>query len=275
MMEIIYSIIYGIVQGLTEFLPISSTGHLVILHDIWPLEIGSDLGFDVVLHGGTLVALVIFFGKDILRYLRGFFSSFAKWDLRNNVDQRLAWFLFVGTIPAALIGYLIEDKIEDSLRSLWVIIIALVIGAFFFFLIEKIAKRANDINSIKLNSAITIGFAQAIALIPGVSRSGITIITGLACGLKREAAARFAFLLSLPIIFGAGTKKMLDLIDQGVLISDWVVYLTGFLASLISGYLCIKYFLRYLRNRSLNAFAVYRIILAIALVILITTGVLS
>lgn len=273
-MEILFSIVYGCVQGLTEFLPISSTGHLVILHTLWPLEVADDLGFDVVLHLGTFFALLWFFWGDIWRYARALFVSLRTRKIQST-DQRIAWLLLLGTIPAAALGLIFESYVEEQLRSLWVMVVTLALGAVLFFWIERVSRKERDLDGVNRVSAFSIGLAQAVALIPGVSRSGSTIITGLAFGLKREAAARFAFLLAVPITFGAGFKKTAELLQTGAVGEDWLVYVVGFTASLVSGYLCIKYFLRFLRQRSLRVFAWYRIALSILLVILLLSGVVS
>ncbi len=270
----LFSVIFGVIQGLTEFLPISSTAHLIILHRLWPIEVASDLGYDVVLHGGTLLALLAYFRKDVVRYLAGFFRSFRRWDPRHDHDQRLAWLIIIGSIPAGLIGYAFEANIEEQLRSLWVIVATLFVGAVLFFIVERVSRKNREIETIGTGTAVIVGLAQALALIPGISRSGITIIAGLFAGLKRAAAARFAFLLSIPIIFGAGLKKILELVQQGALAQHPLVYLVGLIASIISGYLCIKYFLRFLQNRSLIPFAYYRLVLGVGLAILLLAGVL-
>ncbi|MBU0707647.1 undecaprenyl-diphosphatase UppP [Patescibacteria group bacterium] len=274
-MIIIYTILFGLIQGLTEFLPISSTGHLAIFHNIWSLDIASDLGFDVVLHGGTLFALLVYFWDDLVKYMSGFFRSLRCWNFSNDLEQRMSWLVIMGTIPAAVIGYLIENYIEDSLRTLWVIVVALFVGAIVFIISEKHARKVKELSDIKIGWAIVIGLAQAIALIPGVSRSGSTIITGLLFNLKREAAAKFAFLLSIPIVLGAGVKKTAELVEIGAFTQNWLIYVVGFVSSFVSGYLCIKYFLRYLKSNSLNPFAYYRIILSLVLATLIIFGVLS
>ncbi|MDD5342043.1 MAG: undecaprenyl-diphosphatase UppP [Patescibacteria group bacterium] len=274
-MLVIYSIIFGIIQGLTEFLPVSSTGHLVIFHEVWPMDLASDLGFDVILHAGTFFALFFFFYADIVKYLKGFFRSFKHWNWQNDLDQRLSWLIIIGTIPATIIGYFFESEIENQLRSLWVVVVALAAGAGLIFLAERLSRKDKPIESVNAGKALTIGLSQSLALIPGVSRSGITIITGLFVGLKREAAARFAFLLSIPVIGGAGLKKTIDLWQGGALTQDWLIYLVGFLASLSSGYFCVKYFLRYLKSRSLAPFAYYRLILGLVLVVLLLTQVLN
>jgi undecaprenyl-diphosphatase len=271
----LFSIVYGIIQGITEFLPISSTGHLVILHAIWPLPIVDDLGFDVILHLGTLAALLIFFWSDIIRYavafIRGLFSRLA----RQSNDFRLAGYLIIGTVPAGIIGYLLQDFIDNQLRSLWVVVGALALGALFFFWVEWQSRPTRELEQVSAGRAILIGLAQAVALIPGISRSGSTIITGLALGLKRAAAARFAFLLAIPITLGAGLKKVIEVSSQNGFAQDGWVYLAGLLASTVSGYLCIRYLLHYLKTHSLRPFGWYRLALSVLLIILLLTGLLD
>lgn len=274
-MEIISSIVYGIVQGLAEFLPISSSGHLVILHSILPLDIVSDLGFDVVLHFGTLFSLIVYFRSEIIRYIRAFFQSFVRWNIRGNADQRIAWWIAIGTIPAAAIGFAVEGVIESAFRSVWVVVATLAIGGVLFLIVEKWASHRRDLSEAGAGSAIWIGFAQAIALIPGVSRSGITIIAGLTAGLKREAAARFAFLLSMPIILGAGIKKTAEMLQSGAVAENWGIYAIGFLASAISGYLAVAYLLAFLRTKPLTVFAYYRFGLSALLILLLVIGVIE
>jgi len=273
-MNYLFSIVYGVVQGVTEFLPVSSTGHLVVLHAIWSLPVADDLGFDAILHLGTFAALLIFFWRDIVKYIKAIVVGLTKREARG-IEWRIGWLLILGTIPAVFLGLIFETYIDTALRSLWVIVIALAIGAGFFFWLEKISRQSKDIEHVTARSALAIGVAQAIALIPGVSRSGSTIITGLAFGLKREAAARFAFLLAIPITLGAGAKKTMDVVQTHGFGQHWLVYALGVAASAISGYLCIRYFLRYLNNRSLRPFGWYRLALSILLAILLLTGVLQ
>ncbi len=265
-MDIIYSILAGIIQGLTEFLPISSSGHLVIFHELFNFSILSELLFDAVLHLGTLLALLIFFYKDISKYIIAFFQSFAKWQLKEKVEQRLAWWLVVGTIPAAVIGYFLEDVIENFFRQTYWVAIMLVVFALFFLAAERFAKKFKEMNQISFKNALMIGLAQAIALIPGVSRSGITILAGLGSGLKRAQAARFSFVLAIPIVLGAGLKKLFDLTNYSVSSAEVVVLIAGFLAAAITGYFCIKFFLHYLQKNTLKPFAYYRIVLALAVI---------
>jgi len=265
-LNIIKVFLFGIVQGVTEFLPVSSSGHLVILHKIFP-ELSIDpVLFDVSLHLASLLALLYFFRKDIVSLLKAFIYSF--FGKRSN-ESRLAWLLFFATIPAALAGFFGESYIENSLRILPVIIFMLALIAVFFIIVEKLAKQKTSWKDIGISQALSIGVAQAFALIPGTSRSGITIIAGLAIGLKRESAVRFSFLLAAPIIFGAGIKKILDLIQDFSIYNngDFILIVFGFMASLVSSFLAIKYFVNFSKRNTLKPFAYYRLILAFILLL--------
>lgn len=268
-MDFVYAIIFGAIQGLTEFLPVSSSGHLVVLHDLFNFNLKSDLGFDVFLHLGTLVALFTFFYKDIVKYIKGFFSSFKKWDLKNRVDQKLAWLIVLGTVPAAIVGFFLDDIIDKYLRQSWIVAVMLVIIAVLFFIVEKYAAKKKDMGSLGWKGVIWIGIAQAAALVPGVSRSGATIFAGMFNGLKRSEAARFAFLLSIPIILGAGVKKTIDLVFEGLVVDEIWIYVIGFVVSAVVGFFCVKYFLKYLEKYSLRPFAWYRIAIAILIILFI------
>ncbi|MBN1779229.1 MAG: undecaprenyl-diphosphatase UppP [Candidatus Buchananbacteria bacterium] len=269
-MNYLYSIIAGVVQGLTEFLPVSSSGHLILLHDWLGFNFVDNLGFDAILHWGTLFALLLYFRKEVVVYLKVFFSSFAHWNWQNDINQRVAWYILIATIPGAIFGYLFENDIETIFRSPMLIAITLILAGLLLFVADKYFEKIKQLNEIKLGSAIIIGLAQALALIPGVSRSAITIIAGLSQKMKREAAAKFSFLLSMPIIFGAGLKKLIDLTDQQSLTSaEWWVLFFGFISSFITGYFVIKYFLKFLQSHSFNVFVVYRLVLGFVILALI------
>lgn len=258
-MDYLLSIVAGIIQGLTEFLPISSSGHLILFHDIFGFHFPDELLFDVMLHLGTLLAVVIFFYHDIQKIIRGFLSSLVNWNLKNNYNQRIAWLVFIGTLPAALVGYLFEDFITNTLRSPLVVAISLIVIGLLFFIAEKSFKHQKDLQMATGWDSLVIGLAQILALIPGVSRSGITIIAGMGRKLKRDEAARFSFLISAPIIFGAAIKQLLEIKSfAGV---NFLVLLIGVLSSAITGYLVIRYLIKYLSNHSLNIFAWYRLII--------------
>ncbi|MFH1226214.1 MAG: undecaprenyl-diphosphatase UppP [bacterium] len=264
------SAIFGLVQGLTEFWPISSSGHLLILHEILSasgrIDFIDSLSFDTALHLGTLLALLIFFFKDIKKYFLAFLSSFVKFDPRRNEDQRLAWLIAIATIPAGLAGLFLENIINTFLRSPWWVAGMLIGVAILFIIFEKFSKKWAEIKDLSWWQSIVIGVAQAIALIPGVSRSGITIITGMAFNLKREAAARFSFILSVPIVFGAGLKKVYDLGQAGMSNEQSYIFLIGLAVSAIVGWFAVKYLLKFLTSHSLNYFAYYRIAIGLAII---------
>lgn len=263
-MDLFYSIVAGIIQGLTEFLPVSSSGHLILFHYFSGFDFIDDLSFDVVLHLGTLAALILFFFSDILKYLAAFFGSFVKWDLRSNFNQRLAWYLFVGTLPALAIGYFFENAIDAMFRYPASVAWVLIIFGVILYAADHYLLKIRSLNQLTWPGALIIGVLQTLAFIPGVSRSGITIVAGLTQKLKRQDAARFSFLLAIPAVLAAGAKKSLDLYQSHALNSaDLLVLLVGFLASAIVGYLAIKYFLKFLQNHSLKVFAYYRIVLGI------------
>ncbi len=270
MFDIFQSLIAGAIQGITEFLPISSSGHLVLFHEFFSFSFPDELAFDVVLHVGTLCALLVYFRNDIVKLLRAFFKSFSNWNLKGDSTQRLAWYLAIATIPAVLAGVLLEDIIEATLRNTTVVAVMLIVFGILLYAADTYGKKNKSIGEVSLKASILIGCAQAIALVPGVSRSGVTIITGLSQKLKREAAARFSFLLSIPIVVGAGAKKTIDLFSSSSITSDqYVILLGGFLASAVVGYMCIKYFLKFIQRYSLKVFAYYRIALGIIILILV------
>jgi undecaprenyl-diphosphatase len=281
-MQIIQAIILGIVQGLTEFIPISSSGHLIIIPWLfnWNDPALASLPFDVSLHMGTLVALLIFFAGDWVRLIRAGIASILERKIGNDLDRRMAWMLVIGSIPGALVGVLAESKVEEwfhpentPIRPTAMIVMGVIIALLgaALFIAERVARHLRKLDQVTFKDAIIIGLTQAFAIFPGVSRSGSTITAGLALGLEREAAARFSFLLSAPIIFGAGVKSIFSVISElraGTLAaSDALLFPIGFLAAAISGYLCIKYLLRFLQNHSTDVFVFYRWALAVIVII--------
>lgn len=266
-MNYLYSILTGIIQGLTEFLPISSSGHLVVFHDLFGFDFIDNLAFDVVLHLGTLVALVLFFWQDIIKYLKAFFQSFFNWNIRGDVNQRLAWYILIATIPAIIVGYFLEEQIELVFRKTLLVAIMLLAFGILLYLADRVSLKIKTMDQLTFPGSFLIGIAQAIALVPGVSRSGITIIAGLSQKLNRESAARFSFLLSIPIVFGAGVKKISDLVIQRSSDMDFLVLMFGFLSATLTGYFCIKYFLRFLQRYPLTIFAVYRVVFGVVILI--------
>ena len=261
-MTLIEAIMLGIVQGLTEFIPVSSSGHLVIADTVFGLGNGS-LAFDVALHGGTLLALIIYFWKDLLDLARAL--------LIKSQKTKLAWLLVVATIPAVFAGLLLESYAKDTFRSSLLVSFNLAFVAILMLWAEKqYTKQKNHITLDKTseNQALTMGFAQALAVVPGVSRSGITITSGLFAGMDRVAATRFSFLLGIPIILGAFIKAVVFGDGLTQIQDETGVFAVGILAAFISGLFAIQFLLKYLAKHTLKIFAYYRITLA-ALVIII------
>lgn len=252
-MSIIEAIVLGLVQGLTEFIPVSSSGHLIIAHELFGTT-DSTLVFDVALHIGTLLALVIFFWKDILGLINNVFNKSAQ--------GRLSRIIIIGTIPAGLIGYLYSDWIDDNLRKPSTVVITMIIMGLLMLAVEKYSSKKRNISSINMQDGLKIGFAQALALIPGVSRSGATITAGMIQGLKRADGARLSFLMAIPITAGAIIGSLLGA-ESGELSGQTNIFAIGILMALISGLFAIRFLLKFLSKNSLSVFAYYRIALAL------------
>jgi undecaprenyl-diphosphatase len=269
---IVQAIIVGIVQGLTEFLPVSSSAHLILLPEIlgWDDELINSSEFVVMLHMGTLAALLAYFWRDMLELIAAGWASVRERSLAGDPKRKLAWVLLLTVIPAALLGLVLEDFIDSFFReSLIVIPLMLVVGATILWFAERLGTRDRDLDGTNLTDAAAIGAAQALALFPGISRSGITLAAGLFRGLEREAAARFAFLMGIPIIAGAGIWKARNLADGTAGDVDLAVLAAGVIAAAISGWFAIGLLLRYLRSHSTGVFIAYRLIAALVFVILI------
>ena len=261
-MDFIQSIILGIVQGLSEFLPISSSGHLVILPWIFNWK-DQGLAFDVALHWGTLLAVIAYFKKEWIMMFKSLSSNSVEANLPQNFHSRqLFFFILLASIPGAFFGWLFQSQAENIFRSPLLIVFTLSGVAFLLWWFDKKGKKEKFLKNLNWRAALFIGFSQALAIVPGVSRSGITITAALALGFERKTAAKFSFLLAAPIIFGAGLVKIPSLINGNI---DFPILLIGILSSSIAGFLAIKYLLRYLETRSYNIFVYYRIILALVI----------
>ncbi|MBI5191282.1 MAG: undecaprenyl-diphosphatase UppP [Nitrospirae bacterium] len=268
-MQLISAAILGLVQGLTEFLPISSTAHLVLFPWAfgWDDPLLSSLTFDVALHMGTLVAVLIYFRNDWLRLISAFFRSVRTRSLAGT-DERLVWLILAATLPAGVLGLMFEDYVETTLRSPAVIACTLAGVAVLMMLAERAATgERRPISGMTLPHALVIGFAQACALIPGVSRSGATITAGLWQGYTRDDAARFSFLLSTPVIAGACVFKLDDVL-AGLPAGEGAAFAVGMLCSAVSGYMAIAFLINYLKRHPLNVFAYYRFALAAVILVL-------
>ena len=270
-MSILEAIVLGIVQGLTEFLPISSTGHLRIV----PAFLGwEDPGaaFTAVTQLGTMAAVLLYFREDLVRIARAWLRSLFDRPLRRELDARLGWYIVLGTIPIGIFGVLFKDQIETGARDLYLIGVALIVLGLVLLLAEKVGTRERSIEQIRTKDGFAIGFAQALALIPGVSRSGATITAGLFMGLDRSAAARFSFLLSVPAVVLSG------LLELGTILSEddgegtsLVALVVATLTAFVAGYAAIAWLLRYLATHSTVVFVVYRVALG-ALVLALTAA---
>jgi undecaprenyl-diphosphatase len=274
LLELLQAIVLGVVQGLTEFLPVSSSGHLLLGQYFFGLDQDRfGLSFDVALHMGTLVAVVSYFWRDLLRMAFAFFRSLADRAVANDPDARMAYLVIASTVPAALIGFLFEGFFEGAARSPWVVVFNFVLVGALFIAGEVVGRKDRRASRLGFGEAVGIGFAQAAALVPGVSRSGATITLGLFLGLRREEAARFSFLMSVPIIAGAGGLKVGEVISRGMDAAQTLLFVVGFVTSAAVGYVTIRFLLNYLTNHSLRAFAFYRFGVAAVVALLLLLGV--
>ena len=287
-MDPVQGLVLGIVQGLTEFLPISSSAHLILVPWLlgWPAH---SLTYDVALHMGTLAALLLFFWRDWLGLLRSLLplplgevtrvsrtaepgpgagaTHARQWGEGRATDRRLLIGIIIGTIPAAIAGLLFQDTVEGALRSPALIAVVMLVVSFLILAADRLGRLQLPIERIGYAQALIIGIAQAFALAPGVSRSGATISAGLALGLTREAAARYAFLLATPITAGAGLLQLRHLVRDGVPPDERAAFILGIAASFLVGLASIGFLLRYLRRSSLLVFVVYRVALALLVLV--------
>jgi undecaprenyl-diphosphatase len=273
--------IVGLLQGLTEFIPVSSSAHLELVP--WMLGWESDgligsLAFDVFLHLGTLLALLVYFAADWRRYIGAWLASIRERRIGADPDRRIAWLLLLATIPAAVIGFSLEGLIDDAFHggggdaALLAIAGFLVIGGAALWIADRLGRRTRELEDVTAGTALTIGFAQALALLPGISRSGATLTTGLALGMTREAAARFSFLLATPITLGAGLYGARRLLVEPHTSTEWLAIGVGFAAAAIAGFVAIRFMLSWLRTRSVAIFTLYRFALAAVVVVLVNSG---
>ena len=269
------AVILGVVQGLTEFLPISSTGHLRIV----PAFLGwEDPGaaFTAIVQLGTMAAVLIYFRRELWRIVVTWLASLRRPELRSSLDARMGWYVIIGTVPIAVLGLIFSNQIETTARSLYLIGTMLIVFGLVMWLVDRGSRRVRDEGDVARRDAIVVGLAQALALIPGVSRSGATITAGLLMGLKREAAARFSFLLSVPAIVLSGLYEFAKVLTGEE--STDVAYSELAIATLVAfvvGYASIAFLLRYLASHSLAVFVWYRILLGALVLVLAGASVIS
>lgn len=260
-MELLHIIWLALIQGLTEFLPVSSSAHLILVPRLleWPDQ---GLAFDVAVHLGTLIAVVAYFRHDIVTLFLAWTASITR--RRMTPEARLAWGVLLGTIPAGLVGLAFKDVIEVHLRSPLVIAATTIVFGLLLWLADRRGRLVRDEYSLGWQDFLVIGGAQALALIPGTSRSGITITAALLLGLTREAAARYSFLLSIPIIVLSGLSVTKDLLESNAAV-DWTTLLLGTAIAAVSAFFCIHYFLAFINRMGMTPFVIYRLLLGVLL----------
>ncbi len=274
-MDLFQAIVLGIVQGLTEFLPISSSGHLRIVPAFAGWE-DPGAAFTAVIQLGTMAAVVLYFRDDLIRIVRAWLSSLRDPSRRSELDARLGWYLIVGTIPIVIFGVAFSHQIENGARNLYIIGTTLIVLGIVLLVAEKVSLRERDLTTITRRDAIVVGFAQALALIPGVARSGATITAGLFLGMDRVSAARFSFLLSIPAVVLSGIFELRLVVDgdaEGAVGLGPTAVATVF--AFISGYLSIAFLLKFLTTHSTGVFVAYRILLGAVVLVLAATGTIS
>ncbi|MGZ8637125.1 MAG: undecaprenyl-diphosphate phosphatase, partial [Actinomycetota bacterium] len=273
--SILQAIVLGITQGVTEFAPISSSGHLILVPWLfdWPILNDVDLNktFDVALHIGTMIGALVYFRRDVVRYLGAWIRSVRARRVAT-ADERIAWALVVGTIPGVILGATLEGVIQDELGQPWLIAVMLAVFGVVLYVVDRVASSRRSLEDVSIKRGWWLGVAQAVALQPGISRSGVTITAARAMGFERGTAARFSFLLSLPIIAGAGIYKGIDLVREGIPAGLEGAFLAGVIASAISGFLVIAFLLAYLRRRDFAIFLWYRLAAAALCFGLIAAG---
>ena len=266
------AIVLGISQGLTEFLPISSTAHTLIVSKLlgWP---DPGAAFTAVTQVGTELAVVIYFRQDIARILKAWFASLTKKSERANPDAKMGWYVIVGTIPIGIAGLAFKSSIETTARNLWLVAATLIVMGILLGLADRFARHTKSEADINTKNAVLFGLGQALALIPGVSRSGATITAGLAMGFKRDVAARYSFLLAIPAVFASAALTAGDISSDSFV--NWPATIVATIVAFVVGYFVIASLMKYLQTRTFLPFVIYRIALGTLLMVLLANGVLS
>ena len=275
-MNWIETIILGLVQGLTEFLPVSSSAHLRIVGELLPNSADPGAAFTAITQLGTESAVIIYFWRDIVRILKQWTLSLVGRVERSDPDARMGWLIILGSLPIGVLGLLLEDYIDTEFRSLWITATMLVVFGVILAVADRVGRQARHLDDLTVRHGVLFGLAQALALIPGVSRSGGTITAGLLMGYTREAAARYAFLLAIPAVFASGLYKLAQSVGQpqaGPYGMTETLVATGI--AFVVAYVIIGWFMHYISNRSYTIFVWYRIALGLAIFVLLGLGVVS
>ena len=274
-MDLLQSIFLGFLQGLTEFLPISSSGHILVV----PAILGWDdpgAAFTAVIQLGTEAAVLIYFRRDLWQIGTTWTASLRRPELRGELNARMGWYLIAATIPIAILGFAFQNQIEDAARNLWLVGSMLIIFGVVLGVADNVGSRQRSVGELSFRDGVLIGLAQSIALIPGVSRSGATISAGLFLGLERAAAARFSFLLAIPAVVLSGFFQLYKILSGEEAVGEPLVNVAiATLVAFVTGYAVIAWFLRYLSNNSFALFVGYRLILGTGVLILTAAGLIS
>lgn len=273
MVDFLQAVVLGLIQGLTEFLPISSSAHLRIYPEVFGWG-DPGAAFTAVIQIGTELAVLLFFRKDIWRIGKAWVLSLFRPEYRGHLDARMGWFIITGSVPIVVLGILLKDIIERDFRSLWLIGCTLIVLGLILGLADRVGRTDKTIKQISLRDAILMGLAQALALIPGVSRSGATLSMGRLLGYEREAATRYAFLLAIPAVIGAGLFELKD-VPNGDNLYGWGPTIVATVVSFVVGYAAIAWLLRYVTTHSYTPFVLYRVALGAATLLLVATGVIA
>src|SRR3954454_13107889 len=268
------AVVLGIVEGLTEFLPVSSTGHLTIAEQLLGLQVDDPAvtGFTAVIQMGAIAAVILYFFRDIWRIAKAWALGLVKPEYRGKFDHRMGWFVIVGSIPIAVVGFLAKDLITGPLRSLWVVAIALIAWSAVMLAAERVARQDRGERDLNLTDAVSIGLGQAVALVPGVSRSGATISVGLFRGLDRVTATKLSFYMSIPALLAAGIFELKDAFGGDIGVG---VAIVGVVVAFVVAYASIAWLLRFVAHHPISWFVPYRVLLGVLLLVLLGTGTIT
>lgn len=278
-MNFFEAIVLGIIQGLTEFLPVSSSAHVQIFSELMQVPGLSDknsatTAFIATIQLGTEAAVLIYFAKDIFRLVKAWFKGLFNSKARDNADYRMAWLVIMASIPVGLVGYLLRSFIQETVRTLWVVAFTMILFAMILFLADRYGRKQKEVSEVNFNSALGFGLGQALAVIPGVSRSGASISFGLFAGFTRAAAARFSFLIGIPAVLASGLVEFKDsyqYLDAATLSGTVVATLTSF----VVGYAVIAGLLKYLNKGSFMPFVFWRLVVGFGLLVMLSNGWIS
>jgi undecaprenyl-diphosphatase len=271
--DYLQAVVLGIIQGLTEFLPISSSAHLRILPEVFGWG-DPGAAFTAVIQIGTELAVLIFFWRDIWRIATTWVKSLFRPEYRGQLDARMGWFIILGSLPIVVLGIALKDVIEEDFRSLWIIGTMLIVMGIVLGIADRVGGTEKTLKQLSLRDAVLMGLAQALALIPGVSRSGATLSMGRFLGYERETATRYAFLLAIPAVIGAGVFELKD-VPNGDNLYGWGPTIVATIVSFVVGYAAIAWLLRFVSTHSFTPFVIYRIVLGAGTLLLVAAGVIA